>query len=1166
MNEIITRLQTLPKFEEYTQSLKQNSQIVISGLSDVGKLQFSYATKRNTKKPIFIITYNEIQAKNIIKDLSYFAENDDIVYFPKRDIVPYDYVAESKDILYERMEILNKIHENSADIVVTTIEAIMQKMILPEELYKTKLNFEVGKTYSLQTLKEELIMLGYERNDIVENKGQFSIRGGILDIGTTENIGIRIEFWGDEVDSIREFQISSQRSEKMLQKIKIYAAHEFILQDTTANIIKKIENKDETINSKSFEVSEKARINYFSKMQEIKKADIEIISQGEYISKIDKYFNCFYENANNFMKYIPEDAIIFYDEYSKIKQRIENIIIDNNNLIKSLIEKEKMVPQAIHNISIYEEDFETNNNPSVFLERQDFGLSKNSNIKFNFQYREVNYHKSEIDLLIEDIKRYISEKKQVIVLAGNNDNVEKFNKLLSEKEIVSNKITVKTGRLSAGFECYDLNMVIISGEELFEIDVKKRRKTSNAFKQAEKVVYADLKVGDYVVHKSHGIGQFIGVNTIKADGVTKDYIKIRYQNNDLLYIPTNDLDNVRKYVGGGEATPKVNKLGSKEWQNTKNKVKKNLQEVAKELIELYAKRQKSKGFAFSKDTPWQKQFEDNFPYQETDDQIRCISEVKKDMESQRPMDRLLCGDVGYGKTEVAIRAAFKAVMDQKQVAYLVPTTVLANQQYSDFYERMQEFPIRVEVLNRFKTKKQQQEIIRKLKLGEIDVIIGTHRLLSKDDEFKDLGLLIIDEEQRFGVKDKEKIKQYKSSIDVLTMTATPIPRTLHMSIVGVRDMSVIYEPPQNRKPVQTYVLEYDEEVIKEAITKELERKGQVFYLFNNVEQIEKKEIQVSNLVPEAKVAFAHGKMSGAELEEIMMDFIEGKIDVLVCTTILESGIDIPNANTIIVENADRLGLAQLYQIRGRVGRASKQGYAYVTYKRDKILSEVADKRLKAIKEFTEFGSGFKIAMRDLEIRGAGSMVGEIQHGHMEQVGYDTYCKLLDEVIKEMQGIKVEEEHEVQIDLNVSSYIPEEFIENSSQKIEIYQDIALCKTELDIQNVTDEIIDRYGQIPKEVENLLDIARIKNLCKKRGVNKISQRKDGIIFLYDKGKFDNTIIDTLLHTYGPRVRFSPGTEPYITLKIDFTKTNGDKKLLNEVISYLKIEGGKENADNNK
>ena len=487
--------------------------------------------------------------------------------------------------------------------------------------------------------------------------------------------------------------------------------------------------------------------------------------------------------------------------------------------------------------------FETNNNPSVFLERQDFGLSKNSNIKFNFQYREVNYHKSEIDLLIEDIKRFISEKKQVIVLAGNNDNVEKFNKILSEKEIVSNKITVKTGRLSAGFECYDLNMVIISGEELFEIDVKKRRKTSNAFKQAEKVVYADLKVGDYVVHKSHGIGQFIGVNTIKADGVTKDYIKIRYQNNDLLYIPTNDLDNVRKYVGGGEATPKVNKLGSKEWQNTKNKVKKNLQEVAKELIELYAKRQKSKGFAFSKDTPWQKQFEDNFPYQETDDQIRCISEVKKDMESQRPMDRLLCGDVGYGKTEIAIRAAFKAVMDQKQVAYLVPTTVLANQQYSDFYERMQEFPIRVEVLNRFKTKKQQQEIIRKLKLGEIDVIIGTHRLLSKDVEFKDLGLLIIDEEQRFGVKDKEKIKQYKSSIDVLTMTATPIPRTLHMSIVGVRDMSVIYEPPQNRKPVQTYVLEYDEEVIKEAITKELERKGQVFYLFNNVEQIEKKKFK-----------------------------------------------------------------------------------------------------------------------------------------------------------------------------------------------------------------------------------------------------------------------------------------------------------------------------------
>ncbi len=1159
MNEIVNKLQTLPKFEEYIKSVEnKKDQIVISGLSDVGKLHIAYTTKKATKRPIWIITYNEIQAKRIMQNLSYFEENDEILYFPKRELVTYDYIAESKDILYERMNVLNKIHTKEAKIVVTTIEAIMQKMITPKKLYQTELNFQIGKNNNLEEIKAKLVQLGYERNDIVEAKGQFSSRGDILDISITENTGIRIEFWGDEVDSIREFQISSQRSEKMLNKTTIFPAHELILEKPLQEIVNSIKEKEEIVHSQTFEISEKAKQNYLAKMQEIKNTDIELISSGDYMNKVDKYFNYFYEDAQNLLAYMPEDVIIFYDEYAKCNQRIENIIIENNNLIKALIEKEKMVPQAIQNISMFsQEDWLKEKTNSIFLETQDIALTKVAKETFHFSYRDVIFHKSEIEILLEDIKRWIAEKKQVIILAGNQENVDKFAKLLQDKEIVSNKITIKTGRLSSGFECYDLNLVIVSGEELFEIDVKKKRKVSNTFKQAEKVVYADLKIGDYVVHRTHGIGQFMGVNTIKADGVTKDYIKIRYQNNDFLYVPTNDLDSVRKFVGGGESAPRINKLGSKEWQNTKNRVKKNLQEVAKELIQLYATRQKSKGFAFSKDTPWQKQFEDNFPYQETDDQIRCIAEVKKDMETPHPMDRLLCGDVGYGKTEVAIRASFKAVMDQKQVAYLVPTTVLANQQYEDFYKRMQDFPIRVDLLNRFRTKKEQEEIIKKLKLGEIDVIIGTHRLLSKDVEFKDLGLLIIDEEQRFGVKDKEKIKQYKTSIDVLTMTATPIPRTLHMSIVGVRDMSVIYEPPQNRKPVQTYVLEYDREVIREAITRELERQGQVFYLFNNVEQIEKKTMEVASLVPEAKIAFAHGKMSGTELEEIMMDFINRKIDVLVCTTILESGIDIPNANTIIVENADRLGLAQLYQIRGRVGRSNKQGYAYITYKRDKILSEVADKRLKAIKEFTEFGSGFKIAMRDLEIRGAGSMVGEIQHGHMEQVGYDTYCKLLDEVIKEMQGKEVEEEPEIQIDLNVSSYIPEELIQNASQKIEIYQDIALCQSEEDIQNVTDEIIDRYGSIPSEVENLMDIARIKSLCKKQGIHKVSQRKDGIVFMYDKAKFNNEMIDVWINTYGPRIRFSPGTEPYVTLKMDFQKINTDQLLLQEVIAYLKIEG---------
>ncbi len=985
MNTIIAKLQELPKFKQYIQEIEEkNSPITVSGLSDVGKIQFEYSTKQSLNRPICIVTYNEIEARKIIKDLRYFTnEFEEVLYFPKREIASYDYIAESKDLPYERIDVLNKIQKGKAEIVVTTVEALMQKMIPKSSLYKNCLEFKVGKRYSLEDIKQNLILLGYERNDLIEGKGQFSVRGDIIDVALTETKGVRVELWGDEVDSIRNFSISSQRSSEMIDKIEIMPAHEFILEDELKNIISKIQKDSKYCN----EI--KAKGEYKNKIEENINKDIELIESGDYISKIDKYFNSFYDKTEIFLEYLENNFVILYDELSKIKQREDNILIENKNLIKALVEKEKYVPQSILNIEPI--DYVNEDKQVVYLEKQDLGGKNISNTKYNFNYRDVKYYKSEIEILIGDLIKALNDKKEIVVLAGNKEETDKFIKLLQEKEIPYSRnlleqmtqketspmrqvVMVAEGSLSSGFECYDLNLIVIAGDELFAPSVKKKRKLSSSFKQGEKVVFADLKIGDYVVHKSHGIGQFVGVNTLKADGIIKDYIKIRYRNDDMLYIPTNDLDSIRKYIGGGEAVPKINKLGSKEWENTKQKVKRNLQEVAKELMELYAKRQKIKGFAFSKDNEWQKQFEDSFPYAETEDQLRCIEETKKDMEQPRPMDRLLCGDVGYGKTEVAIRAAFKAVMDQKQVAYLVPTTVLANQQYESFKQRMEDFAIRVELLNRFRTKKEQEEVIRKLKLGEVDVVIGTHRILSKDVEFKDLGLLIIDEEHRFGVKDKEKIKQYKASIDVLTMTATPIPRTLHMSIVGVRDMSVIYEPPQNRRPVQTYVLEYDDEIIKEAITKELERKGQVFYLYNKVEGIESKAIQIENLVPEARVAYAHGKMTGSELEEIMMRFIKGEVDVLVCTTILESGIDIPNANTIIVENADRLGLAQLYQIRGRVGRSDKQAYAYIMYKRDKLLTEVAEKRLKAIKEFTEFGSGFKIAMRDLEIRGAGSML------------------------------------------------------------------------------------------------------------------------------------------------------------------------------------------------
>ena len=1137
MNFLIKTLEENKKFQELTKQINKTGPIAISGLVDVEKLHVLAGIFNETKRPMVLVTYNEIQARKLYQDLKKLIKQK--YFFPKKEITSYDYVAQSKEIEYKRIDVLNKMYlakkQKEPIIIVTTIEAVMQKMIAKDTLYQNVIDFKVGKTYLLDGIKEKLVGLGYERSDLIENKGQFSIRGGTVDVGLSEKIGVRIEFWGDEVDSIRFFQISSQRSTEMLKEITIFPAHELIVQDLS-EAVKNIQEK------------------YPEEIE-----DIELIKNGDYISKINKYFNEFYENQASFLDYMSDEYLLLLDEKSKINQRKTNIIEDNNKLIASLVEKEKFVPEAIENISKFEYNFE---------EKQIIYLEQNDSIKniqkYYFETREINFYNLQLDLLLADIVTYQKNKKKVVLLAGNEISAKKLCDILKENQInykyeqeaenvKPGEIIVTIGGFSSGFENYDLNLIVISLQNNFEEPVKRKKKLSSTFKDSEKIVFADLKPGDIVVHQTHGIGQFIGVNTITADGVTKDYIKIKYRNDDILYVPTNSLDSVRKYIGGGDnSSPRLNKLGGKEWSATTSKVKKNLEAVAKDLIELYAKRQKIKGFSFSPDTPWQKQFEDSFPYTETDDQLRCIQDVKKDMEKPQPMDRLLCGDVGYGKTEVAIRAAFKAVMDQKQVAYLVPTTILANQQYEEFKTRMQEFAINVELLNRFKTKKEQDEIIKKLKLGEVDVVVGTHRLLSEDVNFKDLGLLIIDEEHRFGVKDKEKIKKLRTNIDVLTMTATPIPRTLHMSIVGVRDMSVIYEPPHNRKPVQTYVLEYDQEVITEAITKEIERGGQVFYLFNQVEGIEKKANEISMLVPEAKVGFAHGKMSGRELEEIMESFINHEINVLVCTTILESGIDIPNANTIIVENADRLGLAQLYQIRGRVGRSDKQAYAYVTYKRDKLLSEVADKRLKAIKEFTEFGSGFKIAMRDLEIRGAGSMLGEMQHGHMEQVGYDTYCKLLDEVIKEMQGIEVVEEQDVQIDLAVSSYIPDNFIENSSQKIEIYQNIALCRTEEELQNVIDEVIDRYGRLPKELENLIDIARIKQLARKANILKIAQRENGIVFYFVKEKIKPEMVNTLITKYPMLVKFSNAVEPYVTLRI---KENEDiiekaKEFLNTII----------------
>jgi transcription-repair coupling factor (superfamily II helicase) len=721
MNTILGELGKSAKFVDLLKQIEnKTSPIAISGLTDVGMIQIGTAIHEFGKKPICFVTYNEIQAKKLYEDIKYFTDN--VVLFPKKEIVTYDYIAESKELPYERIEALNEIRTKRNLIVVTTIEAVIQKVPSQKFLYANELKFKVGESYSLDDIKQKLVKLGYVRCDLIEGRGQFSIRGGIVDVATNETTGVRIEFWGDEVDSIRNFNITTQRSINTLEKATIYPAHEYILENSIENICKKIEKIENNI-----------------KQKEIIEEDIEQIKAGNYISKIDKYFDCFYENQETVLDYLTSNYCIFLEEIGKIKQRATNIAIDNNNLIKVLVEKEKVVPDAIANLLTYEDIEETlKNKQIVYIEKHDI-QNKIATEKYKFEYREVNYYKSDIENLLEDLAKAINQKKKIYMLVSTKEKAKKLQSLLNEKEII-NKIeeklnqtiivkanesivTITIGTLSAGFEAYDLGELVISADSIIDGEKRKRKVTSTDFKEGEKIVFADLKIGDYVVHRRYGIGIYIGVNTIKADGTTKDYIKIKYKNDDILYIPTSDLDSIRKYIGGDAIQPKINRLGSKEWENTKAKVKNNLREVAKELIELYAKREKTKGFSFSKDTPWQNEFEAKFPYQETDDQLRCIEEVKKDMETDKPMDRLLCGDVGYGKTEVALRATFKAVMDQKQVAYLAPTTVLAEQQYQEFKERMKDFPIKIEILNRFKSKKYQDEVVKKLKLGEVDIVI-----------------------------------------------------------------------------------------------------------------------------------------------------------------------------------------------------------------------------------------------------------------------------------------------------------------------------------------------------------------------------------------------------------------------------------------------------------
>lgn len=1119
MNVLVEEPIKFSKFNKLVKDIESNNneKISILGLTDSQKAHMVYSLYNYSKKNPVIVCPNVTTAKKMIQDLKFYSETE-IVYLPPREVIYYDSDIESREIENARVYAINKLIEKTPCIIVTVMEALMQKM-LPKSTYANKnVCFKVQNEIDMDNIVSTLVSLGYSKHEIVDGKGKFAVRGGIIDVfPTSSDMPYRIELFGDEIDSIRTFDTDTQKSMDNVQEFEISFSNEYIVSEDKKNhVIEKLRNKIETENI-SNELKKKI------------KEDIEIIEESNINRNIYKYFNLFLEEDITLLDYF-EDRVIYFDEISRCEQRAKAIVLENEETLKIMVEKEQVHPKYAFRYENFEKlESKYTNLLTVYLDR----INKDRNLhakrkEYTFSCREVNFFRGSMDVQIGEIKRYLNGQNLVILVFSTLKKVETIKNALIDnnikiKQVYSlNEIDEKNreyayilnGIVSSGFVYEDMNLVVLA-EDISGTNLKNSKKVSKDFLGEMLNSYNDLTVGDYVVHQTYGIGKYLGVETVETYGIVKDYIKIEYKDGGVLYVPVTSLEYIKKYVCDEGFTPKINKLGSKDWEKTKHKVGKHIKDIAKDLIKLYAKREQAVGYAFPKDTPWQNEFESDFEYELTDDQKRCIDEMKKDMEDSKPMDRLLCGDVGYGKTEVAIRGAFKAVMGGKQVAYLVPTTVLCLQQYNVFKHRMEDYGIRVEMLSRFKTAKEQKEIIQKLELGDIDVIVGTHRLLSKDVKFKDLGFLIIDEEHRFGVEHKETIKKYKTGVDVLSMTATPIPRTLHMSMIGIRDVSVILEPPLERMPVHTYVMGYDNVIIKQAIEKELDRDGQVFYLNNRVENIDEITNKVHELVPYAKVECAHGQMPPKQVEDIMLRFMDKEVNVLVCTTILESGIDIPNANTIIVENADKLGLAQLYQIRGRVGRSNKMAYAYVTYDKRRTISEDAEKRLVAIKDYTEFGSGLKIALRDLEIRGAGNLLGAEQHGHIADIGYEMYSAMLERAINEEKALlnneKISENNEidylkndVKISIDISANIPDKYISSSAVKIEMYQKLSNATDEEKLRDVTLELIDRFGDIPKEVQNLITIIEIRNMCKVLNITELKCKCEHFVIMPYNLKF--------------------------------------------------------------
>lgn len=1160
----------LQEYDNLVKALKSGKgPLQVTGTLDSQKVHLMYELgEASAFAWKLVVTYDDTRAKEIYDDFRSFTSQ--VWLYPAKDLLFYSADIHGNLMTRQRIAVLRHLMEDREGVVVTTMDGLMDHLMPIKYLREQSITVESGQIIDLDAWKERLIAMGYERMAQVDGMGQFSIRGGIVDIfPLTEEVPVRIELWDDEVDSIRTFDLESQRSVEQLESITIYPAAEVVLSgDQLAAGIGRLEKEERTYGKvlrEQHKPEEAHRIHTI--IEELRNG----LDEGWRIGGLDAYIRYFCPDTVSFLEYFPQgESVIYLDEPARLKEKGETVELEFRESMVHRLEKGYLLPGQTELLYPAAEVLARMQKPfAVMLTGLDQKLpGMKVNQKFSIDVKNVNSYQNSFEILIKDLTRWKKEGYRVILLSASRTRASRLASDLREydlraycpdvweaesgnaggdgtvspdsgntvsvntavRKVQPGEILVTYGNLHRGFEYPLLKFVFITEGDMFGVEKKRKRRKKTNYQGKAIQSFTELSVGDYVVHEEHGLGIYKGIEKVERDRVIKDYIKIEYGDGGNLYLPATRLESIQKYAGAEAKRPKLNKLGGAEWNKTKTKVRGAVQEIAKDLVKLYAARQEKAGFQYGTDTVWQREFEELFPYDETDDQMDAIDAVKKDMESRRIMDRLICGDVGYGKTEVALRAAFKAVQDSKQVVYLVPTTILAQQHYNTFVQRMKDFPVRVDMLSRFCTPARQKRTLEDLRKGMVDIVIGTHRVLSKDIQFKDLGLLIIDEEQRFGVAHKEKIKHLKENVDVLTLTATPIPRTLHMSLAGIRDMSVLEEPPVDRMPIQTYVMEYNEEMVREAINRELARNGQVYYVYNRVTDIDEVAGRVQALVPDAVVTFAHGQMREHELERIMADFINGEIDVLVSTTIIETGLDIPNANTMIIHDADRMGLSQLYQLRGRVGRSNRTSYAFLMYKRDKLLREEAEKRLQAIREFTELGSGIKIAMRDLEIRGAGNVLGAEQHGHMEAVGYDLYCKMLNQAVLALKGETLEEDsYETVVECDIDAYIPVSYIKNEYQKLDIYKRISAIETEEEYMDMQDELMDRFGDIPHSVENLLKIAAIRALAHRAYVTEVViNRQEVRLTMYQKARLRVEKIPDLVRSYKGDLKLVPGDVP--------------------------------------